>query len=83
MADEPRILARDLVQMSGGVVNVAAIAAKLMVSKQRAGQLTEHPTFPEPLPGDSTVKVWLWDEVKEWRFDRQHRYGNGGAETPE
>jgi hypothetical protein len=80
MNDETAMVARDVVAGAGGVVNLAAIAEKFGVSKQRAGQLADHPTFPEPLPGDSTVKVWLWGEVSEWRDERQHRYGN--AETP-
>jgi len=63
---------RRAIAQAGGLVNVASIARRWGISRTRASQLAEHPTFPEPVYTDESTgrKLWAADEVDAWRVAR-------------
>lgn len=63
--------ARDAIQHAGGLVSVAGMAQLWGISKQAVQQwIARTPGFPEPLEvyGSEQTRVWLLDEVQDFRL---------------
>lgn len=51
----------------GGLLNAADIARRYNTSRERAGQLTRHPDFPQPVARAGKSDLWLASEVDRFR----------------
>jgi prophage regulatory protein len=47
------------------------------VSRQRAYQITNHPTFPKPVTELAQGKIWDAGQVDEWIHDHRQRRPTG------
>lgn len=61
---------RRVIEQQGGLLDRAGIAQRWGVSRQRAHQLVNDPTFPPPVGG---LDVWLASDVDQWRADNYGR----------
>lgn len=52
------------------LVGAQEIATMFGVGRQRAYQLTQHPTFPKPVAVLGMGKVWHTEDVKAWAKSR-------------
>lgn len=64
------------------VVGAAELEYLLGVSQQRAFQLINHPSFPEPWVHLRAAKLWLMDDVEAWADEHDRTLNALPAEWP-
>ena len=52
----------------GGLMNQGTMLERYGISRARVSELADHPTFPEPVAELNGRRVWLQDDVDEWRL---------------